>query len=193
MLAVLARDHSAYYDTELQDLPAVRRIRQPMYRGSAPEVFLPALRIAQEDPHATVVVLPSDQLVEGEARFMNYVGRAAQAVALRLELPVVMGAHPLSPDPACPWIEPGPPIEGLEAFAVRSVKRFLLRPVVGGAERHEPLPRPAPAPGEGRDRPRMELYVAYAQDLWLRMRPRAPSKASRHKDFRAPLSGEDSS
>jgi len=57
LFAVVARDHRAYYDTELSEFPGVRRILQPAYRGSAPELFLPVLRIAAEDPHATVVVV----------------------------------------------------------------------------------------------------------------------------------------
>jgi mannose-1-phosphate guanylyltransferase len=133
LCAVLARDHCAYYDTELRELPGVRRILQPAYRGSAPELFLPVLRIAHEDPHATVVVVPSDQLVDGEARLMAYVGRAAQAVARRPDLVVVIGAHPLGLGLPCTWIEPGDLVEGLEALAVRTVRRFVGRPSRGEA------------------------------------------------------------
>lgn len=131
LYAVLARDHCAYYDTELSDLPGVRRILQPAYRGSAPELFLPVLRIFDEDPHATVVVIPSDQLVDGEARLMAYAGRAAQAVARRPDLVVVIGAHPL--EVPCTWIDPGELVEGLEPLAVRAVRRFVTRPTRGEA------------------------------------------------------------
>jgi len=133
LCAVLARDHCAYYDTELRDWPGVRRMVQPAYRGSAPELFLPVLRIAYEDPHATVVVIPSDQLVDGEARLMAYVGRAAQAVAQRPDLVVVIGAHPLSLEVPCTWIDPGDLVEGLETLAVRAVRRFVARPSRGEA------------------------------------------------------------
>lgn len=133
LCAVLPRDHCAYYDTELSDLPGVRRILQPAYRGSGPELFLPVLRIAYEDPHATVVVIPSDQLVDGEARLMAYVGRAAQAVARRPDLVIVIGAHPLGLEVPCTWIEPDEPVEGLETLAVRTVRRFVARPTRGEA------------------------------------------------------------
>jgi len=101
---------------------------QPAYRGSAPELFLPVLRIACEDPDATAVVIPSDQLVDGEARLMAYVGRAAQAVSRRPDLAVVLGAHPLGVEVPCTWIQPGEPLEGLETLTVRSVRRFVMRP-----------------------------------------------------------------
>src|SRR5262249_16591240 len=128
LCAVLARDHSAYYDSELSDLPYVRRILQPAYRGSAPEFFLPVLRIAAEDPDATVVVIPSDQFVDGEARLLASIGRAAQAVSRRPDLAIVLGAHPLGVEVPCTWIEPGEPLEGLETLTVRSVRRFVMRP-----------------------------------------------------------------
>ena len=133
LFAVVARDHRAYYDTELSEFPGVRRILQPAYRGSAPELFLPVLRIAAEDPHATVVVVPSGQLVDGEARLMAYVGRAAQAVERRPDLVVVIGAHPLGREIPCTWIDPGNPVEGLETLAVRTVRRFVGRPSRGEA------------------------------------------------------------
>lgn len=128
LMAVVVRDHSAYYDIALGSFPAVGRLVQPRWRGSAPEVLLPALRIAHQDPDATVVVFPGDQLIDGEARFMHHVAKAARAVAARPDVPVVIGAHPDGPHGGTAWIEPGPPLDGLEAFAVRSIARFLPRP-----------------------------------------------------------------
>jgi mannose-1-phosphate guanylyltransferase len=128
LMAVVVRDHSAYYDIALGSFPAVSRLVQPRWRGSAPEVFLPVLRIAHQDPDATVVVLPGDQLIDGEASFMHHVAKAARAVAARPELPIVIGAHPGGPDVGSAWIEPGPPLDGVEAFAVRCIARFLPRP-----------------------------------------------------------------
>ncbi len=128
LVAVLTREHSAYYASELADLPGVRRVLQPAYRGSGPELFLSVLHIATQDPHAVVVVLPSDHLVDGEARLMSCVQRATLAVGFRPDLALVIGAHPVAPDPACAWIDPGPPVEGLESFGVRAVRRFVPRP-----------------------------------------------------------------
>lgn len=128
LVAVFDRDHVRSYDSTLRGLPAIQRLVQPRYRGSAPEVFLPLLKIAHRDPDATVVILPGDQLIDGEARLMNSVAKAAQAAAARPDLPLVIGAQPTLPDPSAPWIEPGAPVEGLEPFAVRTVARFVARP-----------------------------------------------------------------
>ena len=128
LLAVLARSHAAHYEDALSALPGVQRVVQPAYRGSAPEIFLAVLKIGYQDPNATVVVLPSDHGIEEEARFMTHVARAAGAVGTRPDLPVVIGVPPLAPDTSHAWIEPGGLVEGLEAYPVRAVERFLPRP-----------------------------------------------------------------
>jgi mannose-1-phosphate guanylyltransferase len=128
LIAVIARDHSAYYDAELRGLGEVERVVQPRYRGSAAEIFLPVLKVHRRDPHATVVVLPADGFVGYEPRLMTYVAKAIQAVTRRPDLPVVIGTQPAAPDPEWPWIEPGEPVEGLEDFGVHAVRRFYPAP-----------------------------------------------------------------
>jgi len=123
-VTVLTRRQAAAWDRELSALPQVRRVVQPVYRGRAAEALLPLLKIARQDPSATVVVLPSDHRVDHDPRFLRYVGRAVWAIALRPDLPILLATHPHAPV-ADGWIEPGPPIEGLEDLAVRSVKRFV--------------------------------------------------------------------
>lgn len=128
LVAVLARDHSAYYDTGLGRPTAIHRIIQPAYRGSAAETLLPVLKIAAFDPDAIVAIFPGAQLMDGEVRFMNSVAKAVGAVTARPDLPVVIGIPPTAPYAGSGWIDPGPPIEGLERYAVRTVRRFVPRP-----------------------------------------------------------------
>lgn len=128
IVAVLSRGHSAYYDTTLDSPSDIQRIVQPAYRGSAAETFLAVLKIAAADPEAIVAVFPAGQLLDGEARFMSCVAKAAGAVSTRPDLPIVIGVPPLGPDATCAWIDPGAPIEGLELYAVRAVRRFMSRP-----------------------------------------------------------------
>jgi len=129
LVAVVARDHSAYYDRELlRDLGPIHTVVQPAWRGSAAGLFLPILKITSADPDATVAVFPGGQPVDGHAQLMTSVAKAVHAVAVRPELPVVIGAVPRGPDVGQAWIEPGSAIEGLEAYAVRAVRRFVPRP-----------------------------------------------------------------
>jgi mannose-1-phosphate guanylyltransferase len=124
MVTVVTRRHAGAWDAELADLPGARRIVQPSYRGRAVETLLPLLRIARRDPAATLIVLPAEHGIDHEARFLRYVSRAVWAVALRPDLPILIGAHPHAPV-LDGWIEPGAPVEGLEELSVHAVKRFV--------------------------------------------------------------------
>lgn len=128
LVAVLARGQSVSYDTSPDLLPEIHRVVQPAWRGTAAETFLPVLKIAASDPEAVVVLFPGHFVTDGDGRLMSHVAKAVAAVAARPELPIVLGASPRGPDAACAWIDPGSPIEGLEHYAVRSVRRFLPRP-----------------------------------------------------------------
>jgi hypothetical protein len=59
---------------------------------------------------------------------MHYVARAAGAASVQPDLPVLVGAYPGSRDPEYVWLEPGAAVEGLEAYAVRAVRRLVARP-----------------------------------------------------------------
>lgn len=124
MVTVMTRPRAAAWERELQAVPNGPRVVQPAYRGRAAELLLPLLKIGRYDPAATVIVLPAVQRVEHDARFMRYVGRAVWAVALRPDIPLLIGAQPYAAVPDG-WIEPGAPVEGLETLAVRSVKHFV--------------------------------------------------------------------
>ena len=123
-VTVLTRRQAAAWEPELAALSHTHRVVQPTYRGRAAEMLLPLLKIARRDPSATVIVLPADQRVDHDARFLRYVARAVWAVALRPELPILIAAHPCAPV-TDGWIEPGGPVEGLEDLAVHAVKCFV--------------------------------------------------------------------
>lgn len=122
-VAVLARGHGHAAD----ELAGVRRVVQPAYRGSAAEVFLPLSMIARWDPAAIAVVLPAHGVGQDEAEFLGSIERAAQSVAARPDLLVVLGLTPPCPRPPG-WVQPGAGVAGLERFGVREVRRFLRRP-----------------------------------------------------------------
>jgi mannose-1-phosphate guanylyltransferase len=130
LLTMLVRGETREFDADVAAL-GTRRLVQPAWRGGAAELFLAALRIARDDPHATIALLPWDHLADHEATFMDCVGRAARAVHARSDLVVVVGATASRAARGSAWIDAGDPIEGLEALAVRSVRRFVTRPSAG--------------------------------------------------------------
>jgi mannose-1-phosphate guanylyltransferase len=73
------------------------------------------------------VLFPTSDAMDGEGHLMSMVADAVAAVTARPELGIVLGAAPHGPSAASGWIEPGPPVEGLEQYAVRAVRRFLPR------------------------------------------------------------------
>jgi mannose-1-phosphate guanylyltransferase len=123
-IIVLTRRQAAAWESELSAFPKAQRIVQPVYRGRAAELLLPLLTIAGQEPSATIIVLPVDHRVDHDERFLRYVRRAVWAVALRPEVPILIGAHPYAAV-ADGWIEPGGPVDGLEDLAVHTVKRFV--------------------------------------------------------------------
>ena len=128
LVTVLTRDAAAGAGPALAAVPGLQRCLQPASRGTAPELFLAALGVLQQDPHAVVAILPADHLTEHGHRLMHYVGHAAAATTIRPDLPVLVGAYPGSRDPEYAWLEPGAPVEGLEAYTVRAVRRLVARP-----------------------------------------------------------------
>jgi mannose-1-phosphate guanylyltransferase len=128
LVAVLARDRPLADGRTSEALPALQWLVQPAWRGSAAATFLPVLRIAAADPQAIVAVFLGAQHLEHDACFAGHVAEAVGAVSRRPDLPVVIGTAPGSPVVTCPWIEPGAGIEGLEAWGIRAVRRFVPRP-----------------------------------------------------------------
>jgi len=124
VVTVTTRGDGHAHGSDPPGLPHVDRVVQPHYRGRAAETLLPLLRIARLDPAATVVVMPANHGVRHEARFHRYVARAVWAVALRPDLPILIGAHPHTPV-ASGWIEAGSVVEGLEDLSVRTVRRVV--------------------------------------------------------------------
>lgn len=124
MMTVMTRRRAEAWERELAALPPGPRVVQPVYRGRAAEILLPLMKIVRRDPAATVIVLPAGQRLDHDARFLRYIGRAVWAVAMRPDVPLVVGAQPDAPA-AEGWIEPGAPVEGLESLGVRTVRRFI--------------------------------------------------------------------
>jgi mannose-1-phosphate guanylyltransferase len=123
MITVMTRRWASVWKQELDMLPHGPCVVQPSYRGRAAELLLPLLKLVRRDPAATVIVLPAAHRLEHDARLPRYVGRAVWAVALRPDVPLILGAPPDSPE-ADGWIEPGAPVEGLEGLGVRTVRHF---------------------------------------------------------------------
>src|SRR5690349_1113771 len=117
ILARESRSSAAAADTD------VATIVQPVYRGSAAELFLPALLVARRDPDAVIVALRADEMHDGPVA--PCLTRAIGAVGLRPELTLLVGARPRTAHASDGFVEPGSPLPDLEELSLLTVRRFV--------------------------------------------------------------------
>ena len=128
LVSVLCRQTARECAPALANVPEMTQIVQPIYRGSAAELFLPVLVIARRDPNAVIVAFSAEEGAGHDGRLLPCVQKAVRAVALRPDLAVLVGGRPRTGRAIDGWIEPGPPVEGLEDLAVRAIRRFVYEP-----------------------------------------------------------------
>jgi mannose-1-phosphate guanylyltransferase len=133
VVAVMSRESARQSAAVLAGAPGVATIVQPAYRGSAAELFLPALLVARRDPEAVIVALRADETHDGPVA--PCLGRAGRAVGERPDLTVLVGARPRTTRAPDGLVEPGSPLPGLEDLSLLAVRRFVYEAPRGGAAR----------------------------------------------------------
>ena len=108
---------------ELGLIPA-GHLLEPEARNTAPALAAAALWLSGQDPDATLLVLPSDHVIQEKDKFHDAVGRAAQ-LAARGRL-VTFGIVPTAPATGYGYIRRGDPEKNVaEAF---DVAEFVEKP-----------------------------------------------------------------
>jgi mannose-1-phosphate guanylyltransferase len=111
-VVVTVRSHAAHIAEEFAgaaEPPYV--LAQPDDRGTAAGVLYPTHWILRRDPEATLLVLPSDHFVLGEATFMAHVKDVVRSVGRHHDRVALLGAPPTSVDRERGCIEVGAPLE----------------------------------------------------------------------------------
>jgi len=120
---VVAEHHRLYWERELADVPVENILVQPGNRGTASGILLAATHILfHRDPHARLLLLPSDHFVEDENVLrdsLNTILRLRQSQNGHITL---LGMTPVDCDPDYGWILPA----GDGAFT--RVSRFVEKP-----------------------------------------------------------------
>jgi mannose-1-phosphate guanylyltransferase len=109
-------------------VPAAQILREPAPRNTAPCIAWANATVAQLDPDAVVMVLPSDHFIHDEPGFQKVLA-AAVASAERGRVTTV-GIVPTRPETGYGYIEVGDTLEG----EARAVKRFVEKPDRARAE-----------------------------------------------------------
>lgn len=107
---------------------------QPANRDTAAGVFLPLTYIRARDPHATVVIYPSDHFVYPEEKFLDNVQDAVLAAERLKNRIVLLGVAPDRLELDYGWILPGARLAHSGTRPVKSVRRFLEKPTAQQAD-----------------------------------------------------------
>ena len=102
---------------------------EPVGRNTAPAVTVAALILAEADPSALVLALPSDHVIADQASFLAAVDRAA--VAARRRAIVTFGIAPRTAESGYGYIRAGEPMA--DAPGCFRVRRFVEKPDQGTA------------------------------------------------------------
>jgi len=113
--------------------PAESIILEPVGRNTAPAVGIAALRAAEQDPEALLLILPADHVITDEDRFRATVASglgAAEAGKL-----ITFGIVPHKPETGYGYIRKGAPLDH-ESDAVFAVDEFREKPDLATAENY---------------------------------------------------------
>jgi mannose-1-phosphate guanylyltransferase/mannose-1-phosphate guanylyltransferase/mannose-6-phosphate isomerase len=119
-----------------QLLQSARRPRQivlePVARNTAPAACTAALLLAAEEPHALMMLLPSDHFIQDEQAFALAIGQAAEAAAQGWI--VTFGARPDRPETGYGYIQKGERLDGCDGSF--HIARFVEKPDLPTAKRY---------------------------------------------------------
>jgi mannose-1-phosphate guanylyltransferase len=130
MVTVLAKSHQALVWKDLEECRRGHVVFQPENRDTAAGIFLPLTYVRARNPHAIIVVFPSDHFVFPESQFMAQIQTAALAAGRWGERVILLGIAPTSLELDYGWIEPGESLGWIQGMELRAVNRFVEKPTV---------------------------------------------------------------
>lgn len=131
---VVAQAHRQEAMAQLEGREVGTLLFQPANRDTAAGVFLPLTYIHARDPHATVVIYPSDHFVYPEEKFLDTVRQAVRAAELLRDRIVLLGVAPDRLELDYGWILPGQRLPRAGRKLVQTVQRFLEKPTAQQAD-----------------------------------------------------------
>lgn len=111
---------------ELPELDPTHIIVEPCSRNTAPCIGLAAAQLVQQDPHAVMVVLPSDHVIQTTAVLREAVQKAVRIVRETPETFVLFGVPPTYPATGFGYIERGLPLNADNLFRVQAFREKPL-------------------------------------------------------------------
>lgn len=128
IVTLVAREHRGEAWSALEGRIGGTVLLQPKHRKTAAELYLSLTYVKARDPHATVVVYPSDHFVYPEHRFLDSVKRAAWTAEWLPDRVVLLGVSPDRLELDYGWITPGEKLDGSAQYLIRAVGSYLEQP-----------------------------------------------------------------
>lgn len=120
---VTHRDYAQLVQQQLPFLEKHQILLEPTMRNTAPCIAYACYKIAQKNPHANIVVSPSDHLVLEEEAFRQDI-LAALAFTAKHPALATLGIHPTRPDTGYGYIQ----VETTQIDGLHKVKKFTEKP-----------------------------------------------------------------
>ena len=108
---------------------------EPNARGTAPALAWAAWKALQEDPEAVLVSLHADHAIQPQDAFVRGI-RAAATLAQRERALVTVGVNPDRPETGYGYLQPGAPLDPVDAVTTFRVSAFHEKPDRTTAERY---------------------------------------------------------
>ena len=112
---------------QLPELPEENIIVEPCKRNTAPCIGLASLYIEKKYPDSTMIVLPSDHVVENTDKFKDIINSAA-TYAQKGDNIVTLGIKPDKPETGYGYIHFGDKVKEVENNNIFRVKEFTEKP-----------------------------------------------------------------
>ncbi|MCX7016628.1 MAG: sugar phosphate nucleotidyltransferase [Candidatus Sumerlaeota bacterium] len=106
VLTVLGPGQRGVFHEAVESTPPGRLIEEPEACGTAPAIFVAAALALEQDPKATLLVLPSNHFVYPEAAFLKRAAEACEHARRTPDRAMLMCAHPVGAEAVAEWIQP---------------------------------------------------------------------------------------
>ncbi|MBU4485105.1 mannose-1-phosphate guanylyltransferase [bacterium] len=129
-----------YVDLVKEQLPLIPRnniIGEPLKKNTAPCIAFVCNLIAQKDPEAVVLVLPSDHVIEKKKEFLHVINRGV-AIATEREVLLTLGIRPTWAADCYGYIRAGNMIEDDAdgRWPAYVVSQFVEKPAIAVAQKY---------------------------------------------------------
>ncbi len=126
---------------QLPELPESAIIGEPCKRDTAPCIGLAALVVSQNDPEATMIVMPADHVIRPAEKFQAAIRQAATLVDDSPERIITFGVKPTYPAEIFGYIHRGAPLSAAsrvvpDPSAAYAVQQFKEKPDAATAKNY---------------------------------------------------------